>query len=165
MTQPRPALPGDAPRDRAGDLRRRPGAGAPGRETRARAIGRIVLAVAYFTVGVFHLRATDGFAAIVPAWVPAPHAVVIATGCCELLGAVALLTRRLRRLAGIMLALYAVCVFPANINQAVNHVPIDGVVLGWGYHLPRFALQPVLVWWALFCGGVIDWPFGGPAAP
>ena len=119
-----------------------------------------MLALAYLVVGVFHLRATDGFAAIVPGWVPMPHAVVIATGCCELLGALALLTRRLRRLAGIMLALYAVCVFPANVNQAINHIPIDGVVLGWGYHAPRFAFQPVLVWWALFCGSVIDWPFG-----
>ena len=139
--------------------------GASPRVESARTIGRVVLAVSYFVVGVFHLRATDGFAAIVPAWVPAPHAVVIATGCCELLGAVALLTRRLRRLAGIMLALYAVCVFPANINQAVEHIPIGGVVLGWGYHLPRFAFQPVLVWWALFCGGVIDWPFHRRSPP
>ncbi len=126
---------------------------------RARTIGRVVLAIAYFIVGVLHLRETNGFAAIVPDWVPAPRAVVIATGCCELLGSLALLTPRLRRLAGIMLALYAVCVFPANINQAVKHIAINGVVLGWGYHAPRFAFQPVLVWWALFCGGVVNWPF------
>ena len=156
MTRPGPA----ALRDDARVSVRRP---SP-RTGRLRTIGRVVLALAYFVAGVFHLRATDGFAAIVPAWVPMPHAVVIATGCCELLGALALLTRRLRRLAGIMLALYAVCVFPANVNQAVHHVPIAGVVLGWGYHAPRFALQPVLVWWALFCGSVIDWPFGGRRA-
>ena len=156
MTQPfHPAVLGDDPTNAS-----RASALSP-RVERLRTIGRIVLAVAYFVVGLFHLRATDGFAAIVPAWVPAPHAVVIATGCCELMGALALLTRRLRWLAGVMLALYAVCVFPANINQAVRHIPIDGVVLGWGYHAPRFAFQPVLVWWALFCGGVVDWPFRG----
>ena len=160
------ALGDDAADDDHGGVRHRLDAETPDRRAspaveRARAILRVVLAVSYLLVGIFHLRATDGFAAIVPDWVPAPHAVVIATGCCELLGAVALLTRRLRRLAGIMLALYAVCVFPANINQAIKHIPIDGVVLGWGYHAPRFAFQPVLVWWALFCGGVIDWPFRG----
>jgi hypothetical protein len=28
----------------------------------------------------------------------------------------------------------------------------------WWYHGPRLAFQSVLVW-ALFCAGVIDWPF------
>ena len=163
MIQPiQPAALGD---EIENDLGRGPTVGATSdrsldpRVARARAVGRVVLAVAYFGVGLLHLRATDGLAPIVPAWVPAPHAVVVATGCCELAGAVALLVPRLRRLAGIMLALYAVCVFPANINQALEHIPIDGVVLGWAYHGPRFAFQPVLVWWALFCGGVVDWPF------
>jgi len=35
------------------------------------------------------------------------------------------------------------------------------MTLGWGYHAPRLALQPVLVWWALFCAGVVDWPWRG----
>ena len=159
MTRPRPTTFRDAPGSDRGPRTEAPGHRPGPRVERGRAIGRVVLAVSYFLVGVLHLRATDGFAAIVPSWVPAPHAVVIATGCCELLGSVALLIPRLRWLAGVMLALYAVCVFPANINQAIEHVPINGVVLGWGYHAPRFAFQPVLVWWALFCGGVVDWPF------
>ena len=29
---------------------------------------------------------------------------------------------------------------------------------GW-YHVPRLAFQPEIVWWALFAGQVIDWPF------
>lgn len=33
-----------------------------------------------------------------------------------------------------MLALYSVCVFPANINHAVNHIAIGGTELGWWYH-------------------------------
>ena len=28
-----------------------------------------------------------------------------------------------------------------------------------------FLLQPVLIWWALFCAGVIDWPFKKKGAP
>ncbi len=121
---------------------------------------RLALAASYFAAGIFHLRDPAIFVAIVPDWVPAPHATVIATGCCELLGAVALLGHRLRRAAGLMLALYAVCVYPANLKHAFSHVAIGGRALGWDYHAPRLALQPVLVWWALFCGEVIDWPFG-----
>ena len=108
---------------------------------------------------MFHLRDTAGFVLIVPDWVPAPTATVIATGYCELLGAAALHAPRLRRLAGLSLAAYAVCVYPANLKHAFDHVAIGGTRLGWFYHAPRLAFQPVLVWWALFCGGVVDWPF------
>ena len=120
---------------------------------------RWTLAAVYLVAGIFHLRNTATFVRIVPDWVPWPTQTVIATGVCELLGAAALISVRLRRLAGIMLALYAVCVYPANIKHAFDHVAIDGRRLSWAYHAPRLAFQPVLVWWALFCGGVIDWPF------
>jgi uncharacterized membrane protein len=126
---------------------------------RARTALRWVLAAIYLTAGIFHLRSTGAFVPIVPAWVPWPYETVIVTGCCEIRGAAALCTRRLRKAAGIMLALYAVCVYPANVEHALDHVAVGGTRLGWGYHAPRLALQPVLVWWALFCSQVIDWPF------
>jgi hypothetical protein len=31
--------------------------------------------------------------------------------------------------------------------------------LGMAYHLPRLAFQPVLIWLALWTGGVTDWPW------
>ena len=58
-----------------------------------------------------------------------------------------------------MLAAYAVCVYPANINHAIQGISIGGTRLGWGYHGPRLAAQPLLVWWALFAGEVTVWPF------
>ena len=126
---------------------------------RWRAALRWTLAAIYLVAGCFHLHAPASFVLIVPGWVPYPYDTVIATGCCEILGAAALSTTRLRRLAGIMLALYAVCVYPANLKHALQGIAVGGTRLGWGYHAPRLALQPVLVWWALFCGQVIDWPF------
>ena len=126
---------------------------------RTRTILRWALAIVYLVAGLFHLRSTDAFVSIVPDWVPEPRLVVIGTGCCELLGAMALLGQRRRKLAGWMLALYAVCVFPANIKHAFDHVAIGGSRLGWSYHAPRLAFQPVIVWWALFCSGVTDWPW------
>src|SRR5450432_2023985 len=77
------------------------------RRMSVRTAGRIALVAFYGVAGVFQLRATDALVAIVPDWVPLPHAVVIFTGLCEILGAAALLTRRLRKPAGVMLALYA----------------------------------------------------------
>ena len=31
--------------------------------------------------------------------------------------------------------------------------------LGLAYHIPRMFAQPIIVWWALWAGGVTDWPF------
>jgi uncharacterized membrane protein len=60
-----------------------------------------------------------------------------------------------------MLSIYAVCVWPANIYQALWHVRAPPLPDSWWYHGPRIAFQPVLVWWALFAGGVVDWPTRG----
>ena len=125
---------------------------------------RSTLAILYAAAGVFHLATPGPFLLITPDWVPFPRAVIFGTGLCELAGAVGLLAPLLRRAAGIGLALYAVCVFPANIKHAFEGVPAGQVQLTWWYHAPRLALQPVLVWWALFAGCVIDWPFRGHPA-
>jgi uncharacterized membrane protein len=126
---------------------------------RTRTILRILLALVYLYVGIAHLRSPNTFLAIIPLWVPFPYQVILFTGLCEIVGSVALLTQRLRRVAGIMLALYAICVFPANIRHAVVGIAIGGKALGWGYHGPRLLFQPVFVWWALFAGGAVNWPF------
>ncbi|CAO4146991.1 DoxX family protein [Methylorubrum extorquens] len=113
----------------------------------------------YGFIGIVHLVATERFLPIMPGWVPAPRLVVIGTGLCEIAGALALFVPQLRRLAGIMLALYAVCVFPANIKQAVEGIAVPPIPDTWWYHGPRLALQPVMVWWALYAVHAIDRPF------
>jgi uncharacterized membrane protein len=126
---------------------------------RARPAMRWSMAALYLLAGIAHLTLTDKFLLIVPDWVPAPHAVVLVTGVCEIAGSMALLGTRRRRLAGLMLALYAICVLPANIKHAIDGIHLPPVPDSWWYHGPRLALQPVLVWWALFCAGLIDWPW------
>lgn len=120
---------------------------------------RIILAIFYFAAGIAHLRSPAGFIAITPDWVPFPEFVVLMTGIAEIVGAVGLFIPRFRKAAGVGLALYAVCVWPANFNHALNDIMIGGVDLGWSYHGPRLAFQPVLIWLALWVGEVIDWPF------
>ncbi len=123
-----------------------------------RAALRWLMAAFYLAAGIVHLRAPDAFLPLMPGWVPAPREVILVTGVAELAGAIGLLIPRLRKAAGIGLALYAVCVFPANIKHAVEGIVIPSLPSSWWYHGPRLAFQPVLVWWALFCAGVIDWP-------
>ena len=118
-----------------------------------------MLATAFALAGVAHLTRPSGFVAITPGWVPAPAIVVALTGVAELAGAAGLLIRPLRRAAGIGLALYALCVWPANFNHALNDIPLGGTHLSWWYHGPRLALQPLLIWLPLWASGVIDWPW------
>ncbi len=92
-----------------------------------------------------------------PDWVPFAPQVILITGLCELAGAVALATRPLRWWAGVALAAYALCVWPANFKHAMES--IDLITTSWLYHGPRLALQPVIIWWALYCSDVIDWPW------
>lgn len=125
----------------------------------ARAIARTMLSAIYLAAGVLHLAAPGPFVSITPPWVPFPEQVVALTGLAELAGAFGLMVPRLRRAAGIGLALYAVCVFPANIQHAMDSLGRPEALSGLWYHVPRLLLQPVIVWWALWAGEVIDWPF------
>lgn len=120
-----------------------------------------MLAIAYFGVGVVHLLRPEGFLPIMPSWVPFPREVVLLTGVAEIAGALGLMVPKLRRAAGWGLAAYAVGVFPANIKHAMEGVALGGEVLGWGYHGPRLLAQPIICWWALWAGGIVDWPFKG----
>lgn len=133
-------------------------------EAPARTIARLVMAGAYLAVGIVHIKSPDGFLPIMPDWVPAPRAVVIGTGVAEIAGAIGLMMPALRRAAAWGLAAYAVCVFPANIKHAMEGIEVSGVVLGWAYHAPRLLAQPVIVWWALWAGAIIDWPFAKAGA-
>jgi uncharacterized membrane protein len=120
---------------------------------------RWAMAIFYLVAGVFHIQSPDAFLPIMPDWVPAPREVILFTGVCEVVGALALVTRPLRWWAGLMLALYAAAVFPANIKHAVYNVQLPQLPTSWWYHAPRLALQPVVLWWALYCSQVVNWPF------
>jgi uncharacterized membrane protein len=120
-----------------------------------RTILRWVLVVFYFAAGVIHVINPAPFLTIMPTWVPAPHAVVLWTGVAEIMGAIGLaqpFSKPLRQAAGWGLALYALCVWPANINHLLIDLAKPGGGLGMGYHVPRMFAQPMIIWLALWVG-------------
>lgn len=127
----------------------------------ARSFWRALLGLAYAAAGVLHLALPHPFLTIMPDWVPSPEAVITTTGFAELAGAIGLLqglSLTLRQAAGAGLALYALCVFPANIQHFANDLARPGNGLGLAYHVPRMLLQPLIAWLALWTGGMTDWP-------
>lgn len=129
----------------------------------ARGRTRLLIAAVYAPFGVLHIMASGGFLPIMPPLVPFPREVVILTGLCEIAGAAGLLVARTRRLAGIMLALYALCVWPANIYHALSGVTAPPLPSSWWYHGPRLLiLQPLFIWAPLWASGVLRRPFSRP---
>lgn len=128
------------------------------RLSRTRMILCVALAAFYLAAGALHLRSPHGFLRIMPPAIPFPAFVVAFTGACEVAGAAGLLIPATRLWAGRMLALYALCVWPANIYHALWAVHVPPLPDSWWYHGPRLAFQPVLIWAALFAGGDRPWP-------
>ena len=121
---------------------------------------RVILAIFYLGAGIAHLMSPHGFLAITPDWVTYPAFMVAFTGVAEIAGAIGLMIPQTRKWAAFGLALYALCVWPANFNHAINGITVGGETLSWWYHGPRLMFQPVLIWLALWVGHVTDWPFG-----
>ena len=106
------------------------------------------LLAAFFTAaGTLHFLRPGMYEQIVPDYVPAHHEIVLASGAAEIAGAVGVIPKRTRRLAGLWLAATLVAVFPANVHMALHPERYPGVSPGllWG----RLALQPLAIWWAL----------------
>lgn len=121
----------------------------------------IGLASLYGVAGAMHVLWPTPFLKITPHWVPIPQLVVLLTGLCEIAGALGIMTALLQQVAGFGLALYAVCVYPANIKHAIDTLSGDASIWQWTYHLIRLPLQPVLIWIALFAGRLVTWPLQG----
>jgi uncharacterized membrane protein len=119
---------------------------------------RTLLAALYGVAGILHIVIPTPFLSITPGWVPWPGLVILLTGVCEIAGAIGLFIPHLRKAAGLGLALYAIAVYPANINHALQDLNLAHPVLGLWYHIPRLAFQPVLVWAALFAAELTSWP-------
>jgi uncharacterized membrane protein len=119
---------------------------------RARRPLRVVLALAMMGIGVLHFVRPADFAAIVPAFLPAPVALVLVSGFFEILGGTGLLVKRVRRLASFGLVALYVAVFPANLNMAITGAAPAGVHVPAALAWARLPLQIVFIVWALWAG-------------
>lgn len=116
---------------------------------------RIGMATGFFFVGTDHLLTPERYLPMMPPYIPFHGEVIFFTGLCEIAGAIGLLTPRLKELAAMMLALYAVAVFPANVHNAMNGLSVAGLPDANLYYWARLFFQPLIIWWALYAGGLI----------
>jgi len=100
--------------------------------------------------GTMHFVIPRSYEAIMPPGLPRHREAVALSGVAEIVGGVAVLSPRTRRLARWWLLSLLVAVFPANLHMALNPEQVRGLDLG---RVPRWALwarlplQPLAMLW------------------
>lgn len=118
-----------------------------GRRRTVKTALRWVLTVFFVGAGANHFIAPATYVAMMPDALPAPLALVYISGVAEILGGLGLILPATRKLAAWGLIALLIAVFPANVNMAVNQLPLGTTTLPswalWG----RLPLQVVLIAW------------------
>lgn len=92
-----------------------------------REAGRGALVIMFLFTGTSHFTSMKyDFAAMIPDPLPNGLWVIYLTGVLEIAGAIGLLIPQTRKLAGICLILLLVAMFSANVNAALNDIPLGG---------------------------------------
>jgi uncharacterized membrane protein len=111
--------------------------------------GRSALVIMFLFTGFSHFSSMKyDFAAMIPAPLPNGLWVIYLTGLFEIAGAIGLLIPRTRKVAGICLVLLLVGLFSANVNAALNEIPLRGEAATplW-IRTPMQLLYIGMVWW------------------
>ena len=115
---------------------------------RAKTVFRWLLTVFMVGAGLNHFRDPGPYVAMMPAVLPAPLALVYISGVAEILGGLGLIVPATRKLAAWGLIALFIAVFPANVNMAVNDLPLgDTAVPSWALWA-RLPLQLAAIAWA-----------------
>lgn len=108
---------------------------------------RVLAGPVFIFAGVMHFRIPKVYRRIIPPYVPAPMAMVYASGVAEIAGGVGLMTHAQRKLAGWWLIATLVAVFPANVHMALNAQDFPDVPGGTVSLWARLPFQAVFIAW------------------
>jgi uncharacterized membrane protein len=107
-----------------------------------------LLTVFMVAAGLNHFISPAPYVAMMPEALPAPLALVYISGVAEIAGGLGLILPATRRAAAWGLIALFVAVFPANINMAINELPLGTTHVPTWALWARLPLQLVLIAWA-----------------
>ena len=118
-----------------------------------------VLGLFFVNVGIAHFTDTKWFEPIVPEVLGDPTFWVLITGIMEIGLGLGLVIPMTRRYSAMLMAMFLVAVYWANLNMWINDIPIDDNTFEPIWHILRLIGQLLMLTVALWVGNWI--PKGG----
>ena len=115
---------------------------------RAKPVFRWIFTVVMVLAGANHFLDPATYIAMMPDALPAHAALVYISGVAEILGGLGLIVPATRKLAAWGLILLFLAVVPANINMAINGLPLGTTEFPSWALWARLPLQLVFIVWA-----------------
>jgi uncharacterized membrane protein len=113
----------------------------------------ILLGIFFINVGIAHFQDPKWFEPIVPAILGYPTFWVLVTGGMEIGLGLGLIIPRTRKYSGLLMALFLLVIYSANLNMWINDVPLEGRTFALIWHILRLMGQVLMIVIALWVGG------------
>jgi len=118
--------------------------------------GNLAMAVFIIFTGLSHFKFQKGMAMMIPDFIPAKMFWVYATGIIEIGAGIGLMIPSIREVTAILLIIFYVLVFVANINSSkkkINIFKADYTGPGMNYlYKERIPMQIILIAWTWYFG-------------
>ncbi len=118
----------------------------------AKAALSTVLGLFFVNVGIAHFTDTEWFEPIVPEVLGDPTFWVLITGVMEIVIGLGLIIPLTRRHSSLLMVLFLVAVYWANLNMWINDIPLDNNTFTPIWHVIRLIGQLVMIGIALWVG-------------
>ena len=115
-----------------------------------------ILGIFFINVGVGHFIEPEWFEPIVPAILGDPTFWVLLTGAMEIVLGIGIIIPQTRKYSGLLMTLFLIAVYWANLNMWVNDVPLEGKTFATIWHILRLLAQFAMIIVALWVGGWIS---------
>jgi len=112
-------------------------------------VTRTLFSLFFIIAGTTHFTNPTIYDSLVPAYLPNHRLLHLLAGSIEIILGFTLLTRW-KSLGGLLLAIFLVIVYLANLNMWINGVPFLGNLLSTFTHFLRLILQILMIVYSLF---------------
>ena len=112
-----------------------------------------LLGLFFVNVGIAHFTDTEWFEPIVPVVLGDPTFWVLITGTIEIILGFGLIIPLTRRYSSLLMVLFLVAVYWANLNMWVNDIPLNNNTFAPVWHVVRLLGQVLMIVTALWVGG------------
>ena len=113
----------------------------------------LILGIFFINVGIGHFVEPEWFEPIVPDILGDPTFWVLITGAMEIALGAGLIVPQTRKFSSILMVLFLVAIYWANLNMWINDIPLEGKTFATIWHVIRLLAQVLMILIALWVGG------------